>query len=44
MNSFICDTERPFSFMGRFNEDVNTYITHGETGEWGHVLDYGTGT
>lgn len=32
MNSFICDTERPFSFMGRFNEDVNTYITHGNRG------------
>lgn len=25
MNSFICDTERPFSFVGRINEDVNTY-------------------
>lgn len=25
MNSFICDTERPFKFVGRINEDVNTY-------------------
>jgi len=25
MNSFICDTERPFQFVGRINEDVNTY-------------------
>lgn len=25
MNSFICDVERPFSFVGRINEDVNTY-------------------
>jgi hypothetical protein len=27
MNSFICSTERPFKFVGRINEDVNTY-TH----------------
>lgn len=25
MNSFICSTERPFKFIGRINEDVNTY-------------------
>lgn len=25
MNSFVCDTEKPFKFMGRINEDVNTY-------------------
>jgi len=25
MNTFICDTERPFKFVGRINEDVNTY-------------------
>lgn len=25
MNSFICSTERPFRFIGRINEDVNTY-------------------
>lgn len=25
MNTFICSTERPFSFIGRINEDVNTY-------------------
>jgi len=25
MNTFICDTERPFRFFGRINEDVNTY-------------------
>lgn len=25
MNSFICDTERRFAFVGRINEDVNTY-------------------
>ena len=27
MNSFICSTKRPFKFIGRINEDVNTY-TH----------------
>lgn len=26
MNSFICSTERPFQFVGRINEDVNTYV------------------
>lgn len=25
MNSFVCDTEKPFQFVGRINEDVNTY-------------------
>lgn len=25
MNSFFCDTEKPFQFLGRINEDVNTY-------------------
>lgn len=32
MNSFICSTDRPFSFMGRVNEDVNTYATLGRRG------------
>lgn len=27
MNSFLCDTERPFQFVGRVNEDVNTYTS-----------------
>jgi hypothetical protein len=27
MNSFLCSTEREFSFFGRVNEDVNTYTT-----------------
>ncbi len=25
MNSFFCSTDRPFKFIGRINEDVNTY-------------------
>ena len=25
MNSFFCDTEKPFQFLVRINEDVNTY-------------------
>lgn len=32
MNSFVCDTEKPFTFVGRVNEDVNTYVTLGATG------------
>lgn len=27
MNSFICSTDRRFSFVGRINEDVNTYTS-----------------
>jgi len=26
MNSFLCSLERPFQFVGRINEDVNTYV------------------
>ena len=33
MNSFICSTERPFRFVGTFNEDVCTYVTLGNKGE-----------
>lgn len=32
MNSFICSTKRRFWFVGRLNEDVNTYCTHGSRG------------
>ena len=32
MNSFFCSTERKFNFIGRVNEDVNTYIGFQSTG------------
>lgn len=32
MNSFICSTLRPFQFIGRVNEDVNTYTRLASTG------------
>lgn len=32
MNSFICDTEMPFEFFGKINEDVNTYTVLGGRG------------
>lgn len=32
MNSFICDVDRPFTFNGRINEDVNTYCLEGSRG------------
>ena len=32
MNSFICSTKRPFSFIGQFNDDVNTYVMLGMRG------------
>ena len=33
MNFFICSTERPFQFIGRINEDVNTYVNLGSKGD-----------
>ncbi|WP_372587152.1 hypothetical protein [Klebsiella oxytoca] len=33
MNSFICSIDRPFKFVGRINEDVNTYTSLGRRGE-----------
>ena len=32
MNTFFCKTSRPFTFIGRMNDDVNTYTTLGATG------------
>lgn len=32
MNTFICSTDRPFQFVGRVNEDVNTYTHMGSIG------------
>lgn len=32
MNSFVCSTERRFQFVGRVNEDVNTYTRVASTG------------
>lgn len=32
MNSFICCTDRKFNFIGRINEDVNTYVRLGGLG------------
>ena len=33
MNSFLCSTDRPFNFVGRINEDVNTYVQNATTGD-----------
>lgn len=32
MNTFFCSVERPFTFNGRINEDVNAYVEHSRTG------------
>ena len=32
MNTFFCKTDRPFSFRGRLNDDVNTYVPLSQTG------------
>lgn len=32
MNSFVLDVERVFPFLGRVNEDVNSYVLHGSRG------------
>ena len=33
MNSFICRVDNPVNFVGRINEDVNTYVAGGIRGE-----------
>lgn len=33
MNTFFCDTLRPFQFRGRINEDVNTYTCEANKGK-----------
>jgi len=33
MNSFFCSTERPFKYIGRMNDDVNTYVKLGSVGD-----------
>ena len=33
MNTFFCRTDRPFKFIGRVNEDVNTYTLYGQQGK-----------
>jgi hypothetical protein len=33
MNSFICDVDKPIRFLGRLNEDVNTYTKLGSMGD-----------
>jgi len=33
MNSFFCSVDRPFQFIGRINEDVNTYVRLGLVGK-----------
>lgn len=33
MNTFFCDVEKPFQFMGRLNEDVNMYTLYGNQGK-----------
>jgi hypothetical protein len=32
MNTFFCATDKPFQFVGRINEDVNTYVSVGNRG------------
>ena len=33
MNTFLCNSDKPIKFMGRLNEDVNTYVNLGSTGK-----------
>lgn len=32
MNSWFCDTTKPFMFFGHMNEDVSAYVTYGRRG------------
>jgi hypothetical protein len=33
MNTLLCSVDREFKFLGRINEDVNTYVTLGQVGK-----------
>ena len=33
MNSWLCRTDTPINFVGRLNDDVNTYMIHGSRGD-----------
>jgi len=33
MNTFFCDVDRPFKFIGRINEDVNTFVNNAKFGD-----------
>lgn len=33
MNVYFCRTDRPYKFVGRMNDDVNTYVTLGHQGK-----------
>ena len=33
MNAFFCRVDRPFEFIGRYNDDVNFYVTAGMRGD-----------
>lgn len=33
MNSWICDVDKPFTFNGTMNDDVNTYLSYGRMGK-----------
>ena len=32
MNSFFCRTDKPITFIGRVNDDVNSYVCYGQRG------------
>jgi len=40
MNLFVCSTERPFQFVGRINEDVNTYTYKASIGLKMFTINY----
>jgi hypothetical protein len=39
MNTFVCDVDRPFQFVGRMNDDVNTYVTLSHRGNLFFTID-----
>jgi hypothetical protein len=40
MNSFVLRTDRPVQFIGRINEDVNTYVLQGSRGDLFFTVTY----
>lgn len=41
MNSWFCDTQKPFAFFGHMNEDVSAYVVYGRRGQlFGTTMQY----
>jgi len=40
MNTFLCKVDRPIDFVGRINEDVNTYVRKQQLGDLMFTINF----